>query len=51
MKSFLLGLFGVLFGLTAWHIKEDHDALHALINMVNSQIAASQRGNPNAPAK
>lgn len=39
--SFGIGLLGVFVALAGWHLYEDHQSLHALVNMVVQQQAAA----------
>lgn len=47
MKPLLIGLAGGVLGvalmLAAWHLWQDHEALHASINFLNAQIQAAQK--------
>jgi hypothetical protein len=48
--AFLVGLLGVGFGLGAWHLYEDHQNFHALLNWANA-VAAAQAKAQAPPAQ
>lgn len=41
VAAFLVGLMGVGFGMGIWHLYEDHQNFHAVLNWANA-IAAAQ---------
>jgi predicted negative regulator of RcsB-dependent stress response len=41
--AFLVGVLGMGFGLGVWHLYEDHQNFHALLNWANAVAAAQAK--------